>query len=255
MAAAMAAAAITFFSTLGGGYAALKWPRRIEVLMALAGGVVLATALLDLLPEAVNRATEIGMSARVPIGCVLVGYLVFHAVERYVHRHDAHGHAHGHGHPHPLAGVDEDEDTDPGAAGIAGATGFVIHSFFDGLAIGLGFRVDSALGVLVAAAVIAHDFSDGLNTVSYLTANRQPLARSRKFLFATATTPLIGAAIASLVPLPDEVLPIGLGFFSGLFIYAAATNLLPSAQGLPLRQSLPVTVAGATVMFLVSQLA
>ena len=232
---ALVSAAVTFGSTLAGGVAALRWPRRKELLMALAGGVVLGAALFDLLPEAVARAGEIGMSAKVPIGCVLVGYLVFHAVERYVHRDGEHG---------------EHEGPDP--IGTAGAVGFIVHSFFDGLAIGLGFRVDSALGVLVAVAVIGHDFSDGLNTVSYLVAHRHSTARSVRFLLADASAPLVGAVIGLFSPIPDQVFPIALGFFSGLFVYAAATNLLPASRGLPNRQALPVTAAGAAAMFLIS---
>ena len=233
---AMVSAAVTFASTMAGGIVAIRWPRRIEILMALAGGVVLAAALVDLLPEAVNRAGELHMSARIPIGSALIGYLVFHGVERFVHRN---GHSHD----------------GPDVAGIAGASGFIVHSFFDGLAIGLGFRVDSALGLLVAAAVIGHDFSDGLNTVSYLVAHRHSTRRSWRFLIADAVTPILGAVVASLAPIPGEVFPVALGFFSGLFIYAAATNLLPRAQGLPVRTTLTATAAGATAMFLISQFA
>lgn len=235
MALAMIAAGATFISTLAGGLAALRWPRRIELLMALAGGVVLAAAFFDLLPDAVQRAADLHMSTSVPIGAVLVGYLTFHSVERFVHSHGEH------------------DGPDP--AGLVGALGFVIHSFFDGLAIGLGFRVDSALGFLVAIAVIGHDFSDGLNTVSYLVAHRQPSDRSRWWLLADASTPIAGALVASLVPVPDQVFPLALGFFSGLFVYAAATNLLPQAQRLPVLQSVPITVAGATLMLLVTRLA
>jgi zinc transporter, ZIP family len=232
---ALVSAAVTFGSTLAGGVAALRWPRRKEILMALAGGVVLGAALFDLLPEAVAAARDIGMQPKVPIGAVLVGYLFFHAVERYVHRDGGH---HDHTRPDP--------------AGTAGAVGFIVHSFFDGLAIGLGFRIDSGVGLLVAAAVIGHDFSDGLNTVSYLVAHRHSPARSWRFLIADALAPLGGALIGFLVPLPDEVLPIALGFFSGLFIYAATTNLLPASHGLPNRQALPVTAAGAGAMLLIS---
>jgi zinc transporter, ZIP family len=231
---ALISATVSFGSTLAGGIAALRWPSRKELLMALAGGVVLAAALFDLLPEAVARAGEIGMSPKVPIGAVLVGYLVFFGVERFVHRHGDHDHSL------------------PDPAGTVGAAGFVVHSFFDGLAIGLGFRVDSALGLLVAAAVIGHDFSDGLNTVSYLVAHRHSVARSWRFLLADAAAPLVGALVVLVVPIPGAVFPVALGFFSGLFIYAATTNLLPASFGLPLKQALPVTASGALAMFLIS---
>jgi ZIP family zinc transporter len=206
--------------------------------MALAGGVVLGAALFDLLPEAVERAAELDISARVPIGAVLVGYMTFHAFERFLHP-DGHSHE-GHGHEGP----------DP--TGVAGAAAFIVHSFFDGLAIGLGFQVDSAVGLLVAAAVIGHDFSDGLNTVSILVANRHPAIRSRRFLFADAIAPLVGAGVALSLPVPDEVLPVALGFFCGFFIYASTAELLPRSRHLPTSQALPVTLVGALAMFLIS---
>ncbi len=234
----LASASLTFCSTMFGGLAALRWPARTELLMALAGGVVLGAALFDLLPEAVERATQLGMSVRVPIGSVLAGFLVFYVVERFIHRHDEHGHL-----------------TGPDPAGLAGATGFVVHSFFDGLAIGLGFQIDTGVGLIVTAAVVGHDFSDGLNTVSYLVAHRHPEARSRRFLIADAVAPLVGAVVATLLPIPDEVFPVALGFFSGLFIYAATVNLLPSSQGLAASQAIPATLAGAAAMLAISQFA
>jgi zinc transporter ZupT len=54
------------------------------------------------------------------------------------------------------------------------------------------------------------------------------------------------------LPVPETVFPIALGFFSGFFIYAAATELLPKARALPGRQALPATVVGASGIFLVS---
>jgi ZIP family zinc transporter len=233
MALALISAAATFGSTMAGGLLALRWPKRTELLMALAGGVVLGAALFDLLPEAVERAGDQHISARVPIGAVLVGYLVFYGAERLTHR------------------VEDNQDG-PDPAGVWGAAAFIVHSFFDGLAIGLGFQIDTALGLLVALAVIGHDFSDGLNTVSYLVAHRHPARRSRRFLIADALAPLCGAALVTVVNVPAEIFPVALGFFSGVFVYAAATRLLPGSAALQSRQALPLTAAGATAMFLIS---
>jgi len=243
---ALAFGAVTFLSTMAGGLAALRWPSRTEWLMALAGGIVLGAALFDLLPEAVEHAQDTGIDIRIPIGAVLVGYLFFNAVERFTHDHE-HGHSHDHG--ESLA----EDKPDPG--GVIGAAGFVGHSFFDGLAIGIGFRIDPSVGLLVALAVIGHDFSDGLNTVSLLRAARHTDAKSRRWLVAVATAPIIGVLVASLTPVPDDVLPVALGFFSGLFIYAASTHLLPAARQLPAWGSLGITSAGALVMFAIAQFA
>src|SRR5438128_1904292 len=142
-------AGVAFFSTMAGGFAALRWPGRVQALAALAGGVVLGAAFFDLLPEAIDRAIELKLTAQLPVGACLVGFLGFYTLERFLHHH-------------------HEEDEGPSRAGLVGAAGFIVHSVFDGLAIGLGFRIDTTLGLLVALAVIGHDFSDGLNTVSYL---------------------------------------------------------------------------------------
>lgn len=236
MALALASASLTFCSTMLGGLTALRWPARTDLLMAIAGGVVLAAALFDLLPEGVQRAEDLGMSVRIPIGAVLIGFLTFYVVERLVHRHGDH----------------DDHSDRPDPVGIAGATGFVVHSFFDGLAIGLGFQINAGVGLIVTAAVIGHDFSDGLNTVAYLIAHRHPATRSRRFLLADALAPVFGALIATLAPIPDEVFPVALGVFSGFFIYAATANLLPSAQSLSPARAVPATLAGAAAMLAIS---
>lgn len=229
-------AAVAFFSTLAGGFAALRWPGRVQALAAVAGGVVLGAAFFDLLPDAVARAAQINLSAQVPIGACLVGFLGFYTLERFLHHHHEEGEA-------------------PDRAGLIGASGFVVHSVFDGLAIGVGFRIDTTLGLLVAIAVIGHDFSDGLNTVSYMVTHRQPLGRSRILLVADALAPILGAVFASLVPVPDIVFPIAIGFFSGLFIYAASNTLLPRARELAPVTGLPLTIGGAVAMFLITRLA
>src|SRR5579872_3379144 len=109
MPAALVSAGLTFFSTLAGGTAALRWPRQVQPLMALAGGVILAAVFLDLLPDAVDRAIALGMPVAVPLGCVLLGYLTFQLLDHIIHEHS-----------HPGG-------TTPDAAGVVGAIGFIIH--------------------------------------------------------------------------------------------------------------------------------
>ncbi|HZT07235.1 MAG TPA: ZIP family metal transporter [Chloroflexota bacterium] len=234
--AAIAAASVSFFSTLAGGVVALRWSGRVNSLAAFASGLILGAAFFDLLPDAVERADALGLGPGMPLGAALVGFLAFHSLERFLHHHHA-------------------EDEGPSAAGIVGAAGFVVHSLFDGLAIGLGFQISMDLGVLVAVAVIGHDFSDGLNTMSYLVTHRQPMGRARGVLLADAIAPTVGAAIATAIPFPDVVFPLGIGCFSGLFVYAGATRLLPRAEALPPMRSVMLTTVGAGFLLLVSRLA
>lgn len=223
----------TFFSTFAGGLAVLRWPGRLDALLVFAGGVILTAALGDLLPEARAQAEELDASTALPVLMAVVGFATFAAVE-------------------VASGHDHDASASDRATGTAGATGFALHSFFDGLAIGIGFGIDTGVGLVVAIAVLGHDFADGLNTVAYLTARGQSPQRSRRWLLVVATMPMLGALIGSIVPVPDIVFPLALGFFAGWFLYASVVTMLPRARNLPAVHALAAAVLGAAAMWLIS---
>jgi zinc transporter ZupT len=227
---------ITFCSTLSGGLTSLRLGHRMDWLMALAGGVVLSAALSELLPEAIEQARDQHVNPQVPFAGALLGYLAFHALERWAIEHHHH-------------------DDEPSAVGKAGAATFILHSTFDGIAIGLGFQIDSALGAIVAVAVVGHDFFDGVNTVAFLRGHHHSVETSRRWLLADAIAPAVGAVVGYTAGIPHEVFPIALGFFSGVFVYVAATNLLPKARTLAASRAVPVTVLGAVAMFAITRAA
>ncbi|TME86883.1 MAG: hypothetical protein E6I52_30660, partial [Chloroflexi bacterium] len=78
-------AILPFFSTLLGGSAAMRLRHRLHPIMAFAAGVLVATALADLLPEATDL---IGTSAYpvVPGAAAVLGFLLFSALDAFVHR-------------------------------------------------------------------------------------------------------------------------------------------------------------------------
>jgi ZIP family zinc transporter len=202
----------TFVFTMLGGLFALHWRRRLFVVMALAAGILVAAALTDLLPEAVEMAGDGGID-RVLLAA-LVGFLVFYALDRFVHRAAA-------GHIRYLPAS---------AFGSVAALGLTIHSFLDGFAIGSAFQVDAAVGLVVAIAVLTHDFGDGVATVSVVLGSRGRLRASFGWLVADALAPVVGAAIALVVSFSPTTLALLLGFFAGSFLFIGAAHLLPEAQ-------------------------
>ena len=55
------------------------------------------------------------------------------------------------------------------------------HSLLDGIAIGLAFQASRAVGIIVAIAVLTHDFSDGINT---MTCRSEARGQSQRRAFA-----------------------------------------------------------------------
>lgn len=225
---ALALSLATFFSTMLGGMAALRLRDRLQPVMAFAAGVLVATALADLLPEAAEQA---GADAPVPVGMIaVVGFLLFAALDAFLHR-QAFAHLDHHAHHHD-GGADHDhaEAHDAGALGFVGPAGLIVHSTLDGLAIGLGFRASAEVGLLVALAVLVHDFADGMNVVTLAMAGGRSRSSALTFLLVDALAPVIGAVVGTFATVSSSALGMMLALFAGVFIAIGAGHLLPEAQ-------------------------
>jgi ZIP family zinc transporter len=131
--------------------------------------------------------------------------------------------------------------------GTLSAAGLTFHSFLDGVAIGAGFQSSMQVGLLIALGIIAHDLSDGLNTVTVMLAHGNSLGRARLWLVLDMIAPVVGACATLIVPL-SGFLPWMLAFFAGSFLYIGASDLLPEAKE---HDSPLVAVAMATGMLVI----
>ena len=228
-------ALVTFFSTGLGGLAAIRLRDRLHLLLGFSAGAVLAVVLFDLVPEAFS----LDASGNVMLASA-AGFLAFFALERYTALHRAREHEH--------ARVDHETEI-----GIIEAAGLSLHSFLDGVAIGIGFRIDAQIGLLIALAVIAHDFNDGLNTVTVVLAHGNPVRRATIWLLVDMSMPVLGAASTTFVDVPHGILPWILAFFSGSFLYIGASDLLPEAREHDSPMVGIATAAGMAAVFAVSR--
>jgi len=220
-------------STLVGGYIAIAARRQIHLLMGLGAGVLLGAVFFDLLPESLSVAAAQGWSFRIVLGIVVVGFLIFYLVERLLILHacpegDCTNEVHQH-------------------VGRLGSIGLIVHSTLDGAAIGAASLVNWRTGLLVALAVIAHDMSDGLNTILLVTHGEPVRRRDVVFLVMDAIAPVVGGLLALAVLPPPAALAIFLGFASGFFLYTATSDLLPEAH----RRSPSLTVSLAAIVGIV----
>ncbi len=196
----------------------------------------------DLLPEIFRRINEIHMDSVLPMIALVVGFLLFHVVEKSVLIHHAHDNGYAL-HKHPRVGL-------LSAFALSG------HSFLDGVGIGLGFQVSSAVGIVVAVAVIAHDFSDGLNTVTLMLVNRNTSRRALVMLLVDALAPVAGAVSTLFFTIPEHILPLYLGFFAGFLLYIGASDTLPEAHSEKSSLlTIALTIIGATFAFIVTRFA
>lgn len=230
-------------ATLLGGTFALRFKDKLHLILGFSAGAVIAVAFFDLLPEALNLGAK-NFSNFTITSMVALGFAIYLILDRLVVMHH-------HGHADPSAHEEHSHEK-----GVLGAGSLAIHSFLDGIAIGLAFQVSSAVGAVVAVAVLVHDFSDGINTVNLILKNNGDKKMAKKWLWVDAVAPVLGVCSTFFFTLPESALSMALSLFAGFFLYIGASDLLPeSHHSHPTKWTTLMTLAGIVVLFLAIKLA
>jgi ZIP family zinc transporter len=213
----------------------LKSHRNQHYYFAFAAGSLIAVALLDLLPESLTIGITLGITFHFLLSVMLVSFFIYSFIDKFFLTHHLH---------------DDDEHEHP--MGFIGASSLIIHSCFDGVAIGIAFQANQHIGFIVAMAVIMHDMTDGLNTVVIMLKNKASKSKASLFLVLDALAPFLGIFITSFFVIPEKALAFLLMFFCGEFLYLGAGSLLPEIKK---DNSLGITFSlllGATVIMILT---
>jgi len=186
------------------------WERRyLRYFIALGAGFMLATALIEMVPESVRLAP------RMAGFLVLGGYLLVHFFEHTITPHFHFGeetHSAEFEHAH---------------RGFSVLLGLTIHTFFDGIAIASGFLVSNWLGWIIFIAIFLHKAPEGFTVASVM------LASGRSRTVAWSASALLGVAtlvgVLSMTALQHSV-AFGLPVSAGVTIYVAASDLIPEVN-------------------------
>lgn len=227
-------------ATLIGGAFAIHYKDRLHIVLGYSAGAVLGVAFFDLLPESFTLGQKF-FAPETITSLVALGFLIYLVLDRTIFFHSNHDHD---SHAHNLK------------RGILGAGSLSFHSFLDGVAIGLGFQISTAIGGVIAVAVLVHDFSDGINTVSMILRNNGKGSYAFKWLLVDALAPVLGATSTLFFTLPEKSLAIILSLFAGFFLYIGASDLVPeSHHEHPALLTTVMTLLGAlTLYFAISAL-
>lgn len=232
----------TFVATLIGGALAIRFKDKLHLVLGFSAGAVIGVAFFDLLPESIEMGEQFFSVATITT-LVAVGFVAYMIFDRTI----------------ALVFKCKDSETDTHGAhhrGTLGAGSLSVHSFLDGVAIGLSFQVSAAVGLVVAIAVLAHDFSDGMNTVNMIFRNNGSKKRALRWLFVDALAPVLGAASTLFFTLPEQSLSIILALFTGFFLYIGASDLVPeSHHAHPQLLTTVMTVLGILTLYGIIQLA
>lgn len=204
----------------------------VDKMVSISAGVLLATALTQLLPEAIGSNL-----APATLGWVLTGGIVgFFILEKltlihHTHHHEGDEHHHPHGHDAREAGR--------GAWPIL--VGDAFHNFGDGAVIAAAFLVDLRAGVLTACAVFAHEVPHEIGDFMILLNAGFGRRRAFAFMLISGASALVGGLAGYfLLDAFHLLLPYTLLLAAASFIYIALSDLLPEMmRRKPLSHSLP----------------
>jgi ZIP family zinc transporter len=207
---------INFALALIGGFVALRVSDKSGTYVsAFSAGILIAVAVVSLLPEAFELEHDIESLAshRGVLQAAGLGFLVFYLLDLAVPEQHAEGHEH---HRHAPA--------TPRIVGVLGALMMCAHRGIDGLI--LAAAADAGALASVGVALVFHNFADGLTTVSVLLRDGQTKRRAFLFVGAAAVFPALGALLGTVWRLPPSFAALALAIIAGAFLYIGGSHLL-----------------------------
>jgi zinc and cadmium transporter len=188
-----------------------NWARRsLRYFIAVGSGFMLGTVFLELIPKSAE-------SDMIPPGwwpiLLIAGYMTVHFFE---HTFAAHLHF----------GEETHHDEMSPALGVSALIGMMVHTFFDGVTIGVGFSVSNELGVLMFVAMFLHKIPDGFTIASIVRSTGQTPGRALAASALLGVATLTGVAAFFLTGQRPEALPLA----AGCTLYVAATDLMPEVN-------------------------
>lgn len=227
-------------------------------LTGIAAGILLASALLVVIPEGFEAALhgdedahdEAGLAAFAGLA-LLLGFLCMMALEAYGFGHDIHeehhDHAEDHGHDHV------NHPSNPSSVVL----GLSLHALTDGLAIGAAVASESLLLTLtVYIGVIAHKVPAAFSVGVFAMHERGEVKAAFRDLavFSIATPVAILASFWFLADLSTGWLGLAILFAGGTFLYVATVDVLPDVHsGAAGRTALVQVLIGAVGLWLALQ--
>lgn len=208
-------------------------------------GALLAAAFLGLLPEAVE-----GSDIEQVTAYALGGFLAFFILERtlgWFHHHEHHHHDDVHG---------ARNDKTHQWLVIIGDT---LHNAIDGMAIGAAFLINPAAGIGTALAVAAHEIPQEIGDFGILLGKGM---RPRNVILVnllSALATVVAALGVYSFGAANDINPAPLlAIAAGLFIYIAASDIIPDIHEKPRREGnlqAIMLLVGVTLLAVVISLA
>ena len=179
---------------------------KTHYLIGFAAGVLISTAIFEMLPEALVGIEDINFA--LPLA---LGFFSLYLIEKVVMIHAC-----------------TEMGCDVHNVGWVGLIGLGLESLLDGIAIAIGYFTNPVLGFIIALAVVVHELPVGFSTSVIMRSSGYGVGKSMLALVSTSALTIVGALISPMFP--GRFFGHILAFTAGTFIYIGASDLLPEAH-------------------------
>jgi zinc and cadmium transporter len=195
----------------------------VPALVSFAIGTLLGAAFLEILPHAIGSAANL----QALFATVLAGILGFFVLEKLVlWRHYHIGDWDGHDH--------HADPNDRGRSGMMIIIGDGFHNFVDGILIAAAFLQSTELGVVTAAAIIAHEIPQEIGDFVILLHSGYSKLAALALNLLSSLAMLVGALLAYFtLRAAQEWIGTVLALAAASMIYVAVADLIPGLHRRP----------------------
>ena len=209
----------------------------VPALVSFAIGALLGAVFLEILPHAISSAGSLQAIFATVLGGIL-GFFVLEKLVLWRHCHIEDCEAHDH-HADP---------SDHGRSGLMIIIGDAFHNFVDGMLIAAAFLQSTELGVVTAAAIIAHEIPQEIGDFVILLHSGFSKAAALALNLLSSLAMLAGALLAYFtLRAAEQWIGTILALAAASMIYVAVADLIP---GLHRRPELGATAQQVTLIAL-----
>lgn len=195
----------------------------VPALVSFAVGALLGAVFLEILPHAIGAAASLQAVFATVLGGIL-GFFVLEKLVLWRHCHVEDCEAHDH-HADP---------DDHGRSGLMIIIGDAFHNFVDGILIAAAFLQSTDLGVVTAAAIIAHEIPQEIGDFVILLHSGYSKVAALALNLLSSLAMLVGALLAYFtLQAAQNWIATVLAVAAASMIYVAVADLIPGLHRRP----------------------
>lgn len=129
-----------------------------------------------------------------------------------------------------------------------------LHSFTEGVGVGVSFGGNEGLGVFITAAIALHNVPEGLAiSLVLIPRGMRVISAAGYAILSSIPQPIMAVPAFLFVEFFRPVLPVGLGFAAGAMIWMVFSEIMPETREETTSNKVGITITLSVILMIVLQ--